>query len=139
MKKWSLTVVVLCLAALPALAADVRDDAAVPQEGDPFVVGSSNRLSLSVAHAFSKSEAVARLGYLFAYWKKRFNIVSTWRGDRVFLSGSVYGVKIEAIMAIDESGITAFATDPGWPWRGQVTNYVDRKLRKYMHPTYDDP
>ena len=66
-------------------------------------------------------------------------IVSEWRGDRVFLSGSVYGIKIEALFAIDGAHVTAFATDPGWPWRGQVTNYVDRKLKKYMHPTYDEP
>lgn len=109
------------------------------EEGDPFSIGEANRLSLSVAHEFAKSEVVERLGYLLAYWKKRFNIVSTWRGDRVFLSGSVYGVKVEALFEIDAKGVTAFASDPGWPWRGQIVSYVDHKLRKYLHPTYDEP
>ena len=38
-----------------------------------------------------------------------------------------------------ESGVTGFARDPGWPVRSQVLKYVDRKLKKYMHPTYDEP
>jgi hypothetical protein len=124
---------------LSGVAAYADDDVAAPREGDPFTIGQTNRLSLAVPHAFGKAEVMERLGYLLAYWKKRFNIVSEWRGDRVFLSGSVYGIKIEALFAIDGAHVTAFATDPGWPWRGQVTNYVDRKLKKYMHPTYDEP
>lgn len=133
--KW-LAVSAVLLSSVAALA---DDDVTSPQDGDPFTIGAANRLSLSCAHAFDKGEVIARLGYLFDYWKKRFNIVSVWRGDRVFLSGSVYGIKIEAMFAVDGSSVTAYASDPGWPWRGQVTNYVDRKLKKYMHPTYDEP
>ncbi|MBL8915184.1 MAG: hypothetical protein JNM17_31060 [Archangium sp.] len=134
--KWLAAIAVL-FTSVSAFAAD--DDVAAPRDGDPFTIGESNRLSLSCPHAFAKTEVVQRLGYLFAYWKKRFNIKSEWHGDRVFLSGSVYGIKIEAIFAIDETNVTAFASDPGWPWRGQVIGYVDRKLKKYMHPTYDEP
>lgn len=130
-------VIAALLASVSAFAAD--DDVVAPLEGDPFTIGTANRLSLSCPHTFSKSEVVQRLGYLFSYWKKRFNITSEWRGDRVFLSGAVYGIKIEAMFAINETSVTAFASDPGWPWRGQVTGYVDRKLKKYMHPTYDEP
>ncbi len=126
----------------PALADDVARPAgalAVPHDGDPFAIDEADRLSLSVAHTYLRAEVIERLGYLFAYWKKRFNITSEWRGDRVFLSGAIYGVKIEALFAVSESSVTGFARDPGWPWRSQVVGYVDRKLKKYLHPTYDDP
>lgn len=112
---------------------------AVPVEGDPFSIDAQGRLSVAVNHGFARTEAAARLGYLLAYWKKRFNIASEWRGDRVFLSGSVYGIKIQAMFAINDSSVVGFAHDPGWPWRGQVQNYVDRKLKKYLNVNYDDP
>lgn len=118
----------------PALA-----ELAVPVEGDPFSIAEQGRLNVAVNHAFARSEAATRLGYLLAYWKKRFNIASEWRGDRVFLTGSVYGIKIQAMFAINDSSVVGFAHDPGWPWRGQVQNYVDRKLKKYLNVNYDDP
>ncbi len=112
---------------------------ASPHDGDPFTIAESGRLSITVGHAFSQAEVIQRISYLLAYWKKRFNIASEWRGNRVFLSGAIYGIKIEALFAVSESSVTGFARDPGWPWRGQVMGYVDRKLKKYLHPTYDDP
>jgi hypothetical protein len=112
---------------------------AVTQKSEPFEIEEKGRLTISVAHAFALSEAVDRLGYLLAYWKKRFNIESEWHGNRVFLSGAVYGVKVQAMFEISENAVVGFARDPGWPWRGQVSGYVDRKLKKYLSPTYDDP
>lgn len=131
----------LLLSTLLLTAALARADGPVthPEEGDPFEIAGERRLTLSVAHTFAKNEVVERIGYLLAYWKKRFNISSLWRGNRVFLSGSVYGVQVEALFEIDEHGVNAFAKDPGWPWRGQIVSYVDHKLRKYLHPTYDEP
>jgi hypothetical protein len=135
--RWFAVTTVLLTASL------ARADDAPPvlhaEDGDPFAIGETNRLNISVAHAFAKSEVIERLGYLLAYWKKRFNITSTWRGDRVFLSGSVYGIKVQALFQIDAKGVNAFAADPGWPWRGQIVSYVDQKLKKYLHPTYDEP
>lgn len=112
---------------------------AIPAEGDPFVIDVVGRLSVSANHTFTRTEAVARLSYLLAYWKKRFNIEAEWHGERVFVSGSVYGIKIQAMFAINDSAIVGFAHDPGWPWRGQVQNYVDRKLKKYLNVNYDEP
>lgn len=123
---------------------DAPDDAtlqslAAPAEGDPFSIEEAGRLTIAVNHAFARSEAATRLSYLLAYWKKRFKIANEWRGDRVFVSGSVYGIKIQAMFAINDSRIVGFAHDPGWPWRGQVQAYVDRKLKKYLSLNYDDP
>lgn len=117
----------------PALA-----ELAVPVEGDPFSIEVQGRLSVAVNHTFPRAEAAARLSYLLGYWKKRFNVASEWKGDRVFVSGSVYGIKIQAMFAINDSSIVGFAHDPGWPWRGQVQTYVDRKLKKYLNVNYDD-
>ncbi len=112
---------------------------AVPAEGDPFSIEATGRLSVAVKHAFARPEAVTRLGYLLEYWKKRFNVVAEWRGDRVFLSGAVLGIKIQAMFAINDSSVVGFAHDPGWPWRGKVQAYVDGKLKKYLNENYDDP
>lgn len=106
---------------------------------DPFSIADEERLTVSVNHPFDRTEATNRLSYLLAYWKKRFNIVSEWRGDRVFLSGSVYGIKIRALFTINDTSVVGLAHDPGWPMRGQVLAYVDHKLKKYMHPNYDEP
>jgi hypothetical protein len=118
----------------PALA-----ELAIPAEGDPFSIDAKGRLSVAVKHTFARPEAVSRLGYLLAYWKKRFNIESEWRGERVFISGRVYGIKIQALFAISDSSVVGFARDPGWPWGGQVQSYVDRKLKKYLDLNYDEP
>ena len=101
-------------------------------------IDQARTLRVVVSHPFARSEAADRLAYLLAYWKSRFNISSQWRGGRVFVSGSVYGVEIEALFAIGDSSIVAIANDPGWPWTDKVGDYVDRKLKKYLHPTYDD-
>lgn len=112
---------------------------AVPLAGDPFSIDEEGRLSIAVKHRFARPEAVVRLRYLLAYWKKRFKIESQWSGERVFLSGTVMGIKIQAMFAISDSSIVGFAHDPGWPWRREVQNYVDRKLKKYLDLNYDDP
>ncbi len=138
--KWIAVSLVVALSAA-ARAADASPEAALakPHEGDPFSIDEEGRLSLAVPHSYARGEVVERLGYLFAYWKKRFNITSEWHDDRVFLSGSLYGIKIQAMFTVADGSVVGFAHDPGWPWRSQVLSYVDRKLKKYLHPTYDDP
>ena len=111
----------------------------VPHDGDPFSIDEKKRVTVAVGHAYARSEAAARLSYLLAYWKTRFNVASEWKGDRVFISGKVYGIKIQALFAINDSSVVGFAQDPGWPWRGKVQTYVDRKLKKYLNVNYDDP
>lgn len=141
---WRVAVSLVLLSGAPALAEDPPPPAPEPvtaaaPEGDPFAIDETGRLSIAVTHRYARAAAKERISYLLAYWKKRFNIASEWRGDRVFLSGHVYGIKIQAMFDVGDSAITGFAHDPGWPWRGQVTGYVDRKLKKYLNPNYDDP
>ena len=123
----------------PAATDAALVDLAVPHDGDPFSIDEKDRVTVFVMHAFARPEAAARLSYLLAYWKKRFNVTSEWKGDRVFISGSVFGIKIQALFAINDSSVVGFAHDPGWPWRGRVQSYVDGKLKKYLNANYDDP
>lgn len=106
---------------------------------DPFEIPEEGRLEINVGHHFALAQVVERVGFLLAYWKKRFDIASEWRGNRVFLSGKVYGIKVEAVFEVSATAVSGFAKDPGWPWRGQISAYVDAKLKKYLHPTYDEP
>ena len=116
-------------------AATQAADLSLPSKG----VDDSTALVLRVPHPFSRDEAEARLGFLLRYWEERFDIKNRWEAHQVFLSGSVYGLKFDATFSVDDGKIVGVARDPGWPWRGQVLSYVDRKLKKYLHPTYAEP
>ena len=137
---WRVALSLVVISGSAALAEDPPPPPALAAtEADPFTIDERGRLSIAVNHTYARAEAKERVGYLLAYWKKRFNISNEWRGNRVFLSGTVYGIRIQAMFEVEDSAIVGFAHDPGWPWRGQVSQYVDRKLKKYLHPTYDDP
>ncbi len=110
-----------------------------PAPAQPFEVTDDRRISVSVAYHFAKAEALERLGYLLDYWKRAFDIRHEWHGNDVFISGSIFGLKVKARFSVVEGEIVAVAADPGWPWRGRAEGYVTGKLKKYMHPTYDDP
>lgn len=128
-----LTLTVAVLLASAAFADDSETSA------PPFEVAGENRISVSVSHHFAKSEALERLGYLLDYWKRAFDIRFEWQGNQVFISGSIFGLKVKARMSVTDEAVVAVAADPGWPWRGRAEGYVTGKLKKYMHPTYDDP
>jgi hypothetical protein len=130
---------VLCASVASANEAQAIDALTQPQAGDPFSIEEKSQLKLSVDHRLQSVEVVTRLHYLLDYWKMRFNIASEWHGNRVFLSGSIYGVQIRALFAVHESTVSGFAKDPGWPLRNQVVNYVNSKLKKYLHPAFEDP
>ncbi len=108
-------------------------------EADPFTLDSASSLKLTVGHVFERSEARARISYLLEYWSKRFGVQSEWRGDRVFLTGTVWGVEIKAVFTVKERSVFAMAYDPGTVFASAAQGYVTKKLRKYLHPTYDDP
>lgn len=105
----------------------------------PFAIDSEHALKLTVGHAFERAEARARIGYLLEYWSRRFGVQSEWHGDKVFLTGIVWGVEIKAVFTVQERSVFALAHDPGTIFASAAQGYVAKKLRKYLHPTYDDP
>ncbi|MBL8920617.1 MAG: polyhydroxyalkanoic acid system family protein [Myxococcaceae bacterium] len=108
-------------------------------EGEPFVIDSATAIKMSVGHAFGVAEARERVGYLLDYWGRRFGVKREWRGDRVFLTGSVWGVEIKAVFRVEPHAVFAMAWDPGTMFASAAQRYVRQKLKKYLHPTYDDP
>ncbi len=93
-------------------------------------------LNLQVEHQFSRDTARTRITQLLQYWGERFGVQSRWVGDRVRLSGQIFGMTIDAAFDVTDHNVVAVARDPGFIWRGQTENYVERKLKKYLHPEY---
>ena len=105
----------------------------------PFSVPETNAIHLNVIHSMTLTAARERVGQLLKYWFDRFGIKSLWQGDRVYLSGRAWGFDIEAIFDVGSNAVTATATDPGFIMRGRVASYVQKKLQKYLHPSYLEP
>ena len=128
----------LLLSTLFATAALAGPDEA-SAESEPFVIEASSSLKLTVAHEFQRPIARERITYLLNYWFERFGVQNEWHGDRVFLSGKVWGVEIRAVFTVQEKSVIAVANDPRTMLASAAQGYVYKKLRKYLHPTYEDP
>lgn len=124
--------------ALLSLAISASAFAGEPEQ-EPFTLDGSSSLKLTVGHVFDRAVARERIGYLLEYWSKRFGVKGEWRGDKVYLTGSVWGVEIKAVFTVQERAVLAMAYDPGTVFASAAQGYVAKKLRKYLHPTYDDP
>lgn len=107
----------------------------VPQE----LPSDSDKLAIRVGHEFSIQTAHERLQMLLDYWSKAFGVKSLWDGQKAWISGRVMGVTVRAWLEIRDGGIGGEAVDPGPLFRGIARDYVTKKLRKYMHPQYQEP
>lgn len=132
MRPWVLASAVLFAAPAEAQALGAGEDwrASIPE---------ARRVTVSVPHGFPVEQALERVSHLFQYWKERFHVVATWHGRQALLSGLVFGFRFNAVFSVDDDAIVAVADDPGWPWRSRATGYVERKLKKYLHPAYVEP
>jgi hypothetical protein len=115
------------------------DEPQRPPDADPFTLEADSSLKMTVSHLFDRAMARERVGYLLEYWARRFGVKSEWRGDRVFLTGRVWGIDIRAVFLVQDHLVLATAHDPGTWLASSARDYVHRKLRKYLHPTYDEP
>ncbi len=105
---------------------------------DSMKLGPST-ITLSIGHKFSTPEAHIRVQQLLDYWKARFGVTQNWVGERVWISGSIIGVDFRAILDVSNGWVKCESTDPGGLWRSFAREYVGKKLRKYLHPTYEEP
>jgi hypothetical protein len=101
-------------------------------------ITASRRIEITVAHAFSRSDARERIVQLLDYWTTRFGVRASWAGFRVFLVGQVWGIDFRGLFEIGEHEVAALAVDPGF-LRQRASSYVEQKLKKYLSPTYADP
>lgn len=95
-------------------------------------------ITLRVGHKFSTAEAHLRVQQLLDYWKTRFGVTQDWTGERVWVSGSIVGVDFRAILEVSDGQVQCQSTDPGEMWHGFARDYVSKKLRKYLHPKYEE-
>jgi hypothetical protein len=97
------------------------------------------KMVFKVGHHFSVADARARTQMMLDYWKRAYGVKSSWQGDRVYISGRVLGVQIDAYIDVRTDSIGGEGSDPGPLMRGIARDYVQRKLQKYMHPQYLEP
>lgn len=97
------------------------------------------KLEVHVAHDFARAVARERITQLLGYWSRRFGVQATWDGYRVFVAGKVWGIDFKALFDIGEHEVLALSSDPGSLMRNRATTYVERKLKKYLNPNYDEP
>lgn len=139
------TAAVLLLAWVPAWADEVATGAETGVGGEhlecrpPKARPGEHRMFFKVPHAHSRTEAHARVQYMLDYWKRRYGVKSAWDGDHAVLQGRIMGVQFKGWLEVKDDEIGGEATDPGFLWRGMAHKYVEGKLKKYMHPNYDEP
>jgi uncharacterized protein YqgC (DUF456 family) len=98
-----------------------------------------HKMVFKVDHHFSVADARARTQMLLDYWAKAYGVKHSWHGDRVFVTGKVIGVQIDAFIDVKDDAVGGEGTDPGPFVRGLARDYVQKKLQKYMHPEYREP
>lgn len=136
------TAAVLLLAWAPARADEVGltgDDGDHLECRPPKAKPGEQRMLFKVPHAHSREEAHARVQYMLDYWKRRYGVKSAWDGDHAVLQGRIMGVQFKGWLEVKDGEVGGEATDPGFLWRGMAHKYVEGKLKKYMHPNYDEP
>lgn len=99
---------------------------------------SERPLVIEQDHTFSRDQARERVQQLLDYWAQRFGVRRHWRGDVAYVQGHVMGVSIDARLVVGDHHVEARASDPGFLVRGAALDYVHRKLRKYLNPTYNE-
>ncbi len=96
-------------------------------------------ITLRVGHKLTTDEAHVRVEQMLEYWKKRFSVTHTWSGEKVFVTGKIYSVDFKAILEVTNQQVACESSDPGGLWRSFARDYVGKKLKKYLHPTYEEP
>lgn len=99
---------------------------------------SKEQLHFYVGHTYSPVDAHARLQMLFEYWKERFGVETQWTGDEALIKGRIWGVPIVGSIRVGKNVVIADANDPGAFMRGRAYAYIDKKLKKYLHPTFKE-
>ncbi len=139
MTKRLLLSVLVCCSAWAGAEEPPSSGASDTVEAAPFELEPSTSLRMNVAHLFTRALARERVLLMLEYWARRFGIKHTWRGDQVFLSGKVWGVDVKAVFDVQDHQVLAQAHDPGSMLTSAATRYVNSKLKKYLHPQFEEP
>jgi Putative polyhydroxyalkanoic acid system protein (PHA_gran_rgn) len=91
-------------------------------------------LKFEVPNAVSLDDAKKRVEALLAYWKRKYNVNSTWDGLSATMQGKAVGVSIDGALTVLADKISGEAKDPGMLLRGQAQKYLTRKFAEYLNP-----
>ncbi len=78
-------------------------------------------------------DAKARVEALLAYWKRKYNVNSSWDGHSATMQGKAVGVSIDGALTVLADKISGEAKDPGMLLRGQAQKYLIRKFAEYLN------
>ena len=93
-------------------------------------------LTVELRHTFSRAEARVRIQQLLDYWGTRWGVHRSWDGDTARVQGMVMGIPFDARLEVKDHEVFAVTSDPGLVLRHMALDYVSRKLRKYLNPSY---
>jgi hypothetical protein len=123
----ALLALVLIATAPPVLAAD-QDSPRRARSGVEFQRN----------HSYSRDEARERLQLFLDYLYRAHGIQRAWQGDTARVQGRVWGVSFEAKVHVLDDRVEGQASDPGFLLRRVAVEYVNAKLRKYLHPSFEE-
>lgn len=127
----------LALLSAVALAPGARADEPAAAPVDEFAT-SGEPLKFEIGHHFARPDAKVRVQQLLEYWTQAFGVKNHWEGDHARVRGKVFGIDFNARLDVTDTTVGGEATDPGALFRAAASNYVKRKLRKYLSPQYAD-
>ena len=122
---------------LPLIALMVASPAPV-WAGEGEQLPDTPSISFLRRHTFSRDEARIRLQQLLDYWSEAYGVQRRWYGDTARVTGRIMGIKFDARVTVLDHAVQAEASDPGLFFRAVAVDYINAKLRKYLHPNYEE-
>ena len=93
---------------------------------------------MTIEHRFSitRDDAKARLVALGEYLSNKHKIAVTWDGDKCSVKGKYMVVAVEGSMTVEDDRVTFEGKDPGFLWRNKAKDYISKKLKTYLDPSF---
>jgi len=91
-------------------------------------------MTLEVAHTFSREDARARIEALGDYFANKYNVDVGWSGDRANIKAKYMMLKVDGHIDILDDNVVLEGPDPGRLLRNKATDYLRKKLLKYLDP-----
>jgi Putative polyhydroxyalkanoic acid system protein (PHA_gran_rgn) len=80
------------------------------------------------------AEARRRVDRLADNLTRKYGFAKTWSGDRLFMTGKISIVKLQALAVFPPGMVRLDVSDPGLLWRGRAKALIDEQMRTYLAP-----
>jgi hypothetical protein len=94
----------------------------------------AKRLDITIPHALSSDEALARMQALGEYYKNAHRAKVSWEGSRGRVSTKYLTMQADIDFTVGERDVKLDGPDPGMLLRGRITSYLKKKLEAYLDP-----